>query len=228
MIPDYECDGVRLFNCDCALVMPLIERECNAVISDPPYGCKNNCDYTRFSGGLSPSRNYHEGIEGDDAPFDPTPLLRFPKVVLFGFQFFGALVPVGSVLVWVKKRPNQLGTFLSDGELAWMKGGKGCYVFNHVWHGFDRETERGRSLHPTQKPVALMDWAMRRAKVGPGDCVADPYLGSGATAIACLRLGIPFVGCEISPTYFSQTVARVEAERLERGQVATLPVVVGQ
>jgi len=151
----------------------------SAIVSDPPYGCDNDCDYSRFTGGKKPSNTYSP-IAGDDQPFDPSPWLVFPKVVLFGFQFFAQRLPVGTVLVWQKKRDNALGKMLSDCELAWMKGGKGVYLFQHIWNGFDRDSERGRSLHPTQKPVALFDWVLRKAKIQPDMTVVDPYMGSGS------------------------------------------------
>lgn len=185
-----------------------------ALVSDPPYGCHNDCDYTRFTGGLSPSRNYHEGIVGDNQPFDPRPWLNFPKVVLFGYQFFADSLPLGTILVWNKKRPNQLGTFLSDCELAWCKGGKGVYLFNHVWHGFDRETERGKSLHPSQKPVALFEWIFQRLKLTPGQWVYDPFMGCGASGVAAMRLGLNFAGCEIVPEYFKIAEERIKAAAL--------------
>jgi len=185
-----------------------------AVVTDPPYGGNFDCDYTRFTNGLSPSRNFHEGIKGDDKPFDPTPWLSYRKVVLFGYQFFAHRLPLGTILVWNKKRPTQLGTFLSDCELAWMKGGKGVYLYNHVWHGFDRQTERGeKTLHPTQKPVALFKWVLGRLKLSPGDWVLDPYCGSGSCGVACLELGLNYLGFELIPAY-----AEIATDRLDKTQ----------
>jgi DNA modification methylase len=200
-----EFGDITLILGDCRDHIP---ENIRAVATDPPYGCQNDCDYTRFSGGLSPSRNFHQGIIGDQEPFDPTPWLKYPKVCLWGFQFFAQRLPLGSVLVWNKKRPNQLGKFLSDCELAWVKGGKGCYLFNHVWHGFDRETERGKTLHPTQKPVALWSWAFERMKLKPGDLVFDPYMGSGSCAKAAMDYGLRYVGCEVVPEYFETAAKR--------------------
>ena len=182
------------------------------IVSDPPYGCQNDCDYTRFTGGLSPSRNFHHGIQGDDQPFDPTPFLEYPKVVLFGYQFFADKLPTGTILVWNKKRESQLGTFLSDCELAWRKGGKGCYLFNHVWHGFDRQTERGKTLHPTQKPVALMEWVLTGLKLNGDETIVDPFMGSGSTGVACRNLGLKFIGAEINPHYFEIAKQRIEGQ----------------
>lgn len=182
----------------------------DALICDPPYGCNNDCNYSRFSGGLSPSRNHHRGVVGDDAPFDPSPWLAYPKVILWGWQHYADRLPLGTVLVWCKKRDNQLGTFLSDCELAWQKGGKGVYLFRHVWHGFDRQSEKGKTLHPTQKPVALMQWCISRLKLPPGSTIFDPYMGSGPTALAALSLGHKFVGAEIDEKYFSIACDRVK------------------
>lgn len=184
----------------------------DALLTDPPYGCSNNCDYSRFSGGLSPSRNFHEGIVGDDQPFDPRPWLNYQHVVLFGYQFFAQQLPLGTVLIWNKKRPNQLGTFLSDAELAWSKGGKGVYLFSHVWHGFDRQSERGRTLHPTQKPVALWEWVLDRLKLQPGQVVFDPFMGSGPLAVACVRRGLTYHGCEVNKTYYDVARERIRNE----------------
>lgn len=198
----------QLINANCLDVLSDLPHV-DAVITDPPYGCRNNCDYTRFTNGISPSRNYHRGIKGDDQPFDPSPWLQFPKVVLFGYQYFAEWLPVGTLLVWVKKRDSQLGTFLSDAEIAWQKGGKGVYVHRHIWHGFDRQTERGKSLHPTQKPIEVMRWIIERQKLPAGATILDPYTGSGATGIAAIELGYNFIGIEIDPAYHAIAEQRI-------------------
>jgi site-specific DNA-methyltransferase (adenine-specific) len=203
---------MQLLQGDCLeLIRDIDPKSIHAIVSDPPYGADNDCDYTRFSGGKSPSRRYHKGIAGDDQPFDPSPWLGFPKVILWGYQFFAERVPQGTVLVWNKKRPNQLGTFLSDCELAWQKGGKGVYLFNHPWHGFDRASERGQSLHPSQKPVELMAWCIKRLNLPEGATILDPYMGTGATGVAAKRLGYQFIGIEQEREYFQIAQRRIMA-----------------
>lgn len=129
---------------------------------------------------------------------------------MWGFQFFANRLPQGTVLVWNKRRDNQLGKFLSDCELAWMKGGKGCYLFNHTWNGFDRASERGqKSLHPSQKPVALMEWCIDKLKLKSGDTVLDPYMGTGCVGIACKNRGINYIGIECNQMYFEIAQARI-------------------
>ena len=79
-------------------------------------------------------------------------------------------------------------------------------MFNHVWHGFDRETERGRTKQPTQKPVALFAWVFQRLKLKAGDLVFDPFMGSGPKAAQ--DAGFRYVGCEIVPEYFQTAAGR--------------------
>jgi DNA modification methylase len=45
-----------------------------------------------------------------------------------------------------------------------------------------------------------------------GETILDPFLGSGTTAIACLRTGRRCIGIEIDPGYFAIAVKRVKAE----------------
>jgi DNA modification methylase len=205
--PYYERDGVQIYHGDCLEMLDDLRRA-DAVIGDPPWGADTDCDYTRFSGGLAPNHHHH-GIQGDDQPFDPSPWLDFENVILWGYQFFAERLPLGTVLVWNKKRDNQLGTFLSDGELAWQKGGKGCYIFQHTWHGFDRATERNEPvLHPSQKPVRLMEWCIERV-TEPGALILDPYMGSGSTGVAAIATGRRFIGVEIDEQYCERAVKRL-------------------
>jgi len=60
--------------------------------------------------------------------------------------------------------------------------------------------------HPTQKPVALLEWCIEKSKAG--DIIYDPYLGSGTTLIACERLNRICRGIEIEPKYVAVTLQR--------------------
>lgn len=61
--------------------------------------------------------------------------------------------------------------------------------------------------HPTQKPVALMEYLIR-TYTNPGDTVLDFAMGSGTTGAAALRLGREFIGIEIEKEYFDKAEAR--------------------
>lgn len=202
--------NIRLYRADCREFPHF--GNVDAVVTDPPYGSNNDCDYTRFTGGRA-KKNKFPPVLGDDEPFDPTPWLDYPEVILWGYQYHADKLPLGTVLVWLKKRMSKLGKILSDCELAWQKGGHGVYLFRHIWDGFDRETERGeKTLCPTQKPIALMEWCIERVSE-PGDTILDPYMGTGPVGIACVRLKRSYVGIELSPYYFEIARRRIGAEQ---------------
>lgn len=199
----------RLIHGDCREVLPLLEGV-DAIVSDPPYGMAWDGRVTPGANGHTGGKSKHFGdkIEGDDEPFDPSPLVGFERVVLWGFQHFAAKLPVGTSLVWIKRTDKAFGTFLSDADLAWMKGGHGVYC-----HRSFPQAMASDRLHPTQKPVDLMAWCIERAKVPNGGLVLDPYMGSGSTGIAALRMGLRFAGIEIDRRHFDVACERIENEQ---------------
>lgn len=200
-------DGWTLYNADCLDVLPTLAGV-DAVITDPPYGMA--WDAT----GIRPGKNGNKGriqplrprIVGDDAPFDPSPWLCYPRVVLWGCNHFAASLPAGTTLVWIKRNDAAFGSFLSDAELAWMKGGHGVYCRRDT----SLKGETRQRYHVSQKPVGLMAWCMDKAKVPQGAIVLDPFMGSGTTGVACLQTGRRFIGIEIDPGYFDVAVRRIE------------------
>lgn len=72
------------------------------------------------------------------------------------------------------------------------------------------KSDRGTgNVHPTVKPVALMEWLVKLV-TPPGGTVLDPFLGSGTTGVAAARLGFSFVGIEREPQYFEICKARID------------------
>ena len=67
-----------------------------------------------------------------------------------------------------------------------------------------------RGLHPTQKPVALMEY-MVKTYTNPGDVVLDNTMGSGTTGVACMSTGRGFIGIELDEGYFKIAKSRIEA-----------------
>ena len=70
-------------------------------------------------------------------------------------------------------------------------------------------------LHPTQKPVALMEYLIK-TYTNEGEIVLDFTMGSGTTGVACVNTGRDFIGIELDETYFNIAKERIEAfkERL--------------
>jgi hypothetical protein len=75
--------------------------------------------------------------------------------------------------------------------------------------------------HPTQKPVALNEYlALTYSNVG--DTILDPFMGSGTTGVAAVRLGRRFIGVEIEPKYFDLSCRRI-ADELARPRLNLEP-----
>lgn len=74
---------------------------------------------------------------------------------------------------------------------------------------FDSEPH-GAALHPTQKPVALMEYLIR-TYTNPRDTVLDNTMGSGTTGVAAVNTGRHFIGIERDPAYFDIASARIDA-----------------
>lgn len=79
---------------------------------------------------------------------------------------------------------------------------------------FKWDTQKS-ALHPTQKPVALLEYLIR-TYTNPGDVVLDNCMGSGSTGVACAKTGRRFIGMELDETYFSIAKERIEACKREQ------------
>ena len=69
-------------------------------------------------------------------------------------------------------------------------------------------------LHPTQKPVDLLRYLVL-TYTNEGDTVLDNCMGSGTTAIACIKERRHFIGFELSKEYFDKAVKRIKAEQAQ-------------
>ena len=204
--------GITIYHGNCLDVLPTLPKV-DLVLTDPPYGDDHDTNYTRFSGGTvrrdgsEVYRYHHAAIEEDAQPFDPSPLVSLGvDCILWGANRFSDRLPTGSLFVWDKRTPMGSKGVMSDAEVAWYSRGRGVYIFEHTWDGFNRASERQTNYHPTQKPVALMRWCLHRARLVPGALVFDPYMGSGPIARACKELGYRYIGCEVVEAYCAITV----------------------
>jgi DNA modification methylase len=189
------------------------DKSVDAVITDPPYGMKWNGKITRGINGTGKKGktiSYGKTIINDDMPFDPSPFLKYEKIIMWGFHHYSDKLPTGSVLIWLKRYDNGFGSFLSDADLAWMKGGCGVYAFRDV----SLQGESDNKLHPTQKPLPLMKWCIEQLS-SEGDTIFDPFMGSGTTGVACVQTGRNFIGVEIDPGYFAIAQKRIAEAQLQ-------------
>lgn len=68
---------------------------------------------------------------------------------------------------------------------------------------------RDRGFHPTQKPVALLEYLIK-TYTNEGDLVLDNCMGSGSTGVACKNTGRNFIGIELDKNYFEIAKERIE------------------
>jgi site-specific DNA-methyltransferase (adenine-specific) len=206
--------NITLHRGDCLEFLRTMEAgSVDAVVTDPPYGVNQDSDNTRFPS-LRGSNKTYRPIAHDDRKFDPSPWLAFRRVAMFGANCFSDRLPIGSWLIWCKRRESMFGKFLADAETVWINRGFGVYMLQHEWHGALKASERAeKRVHPHQKPVAVMRWVFDRLGLKPGMTILDPYMGSGTTGVAAVQAGLSFLGCEIDPGYHDIARRRIDAER---------------
>jgi site-specific DNA-methyltransferase (adenine-specific)/modification methylase len=215
-------DDITIIHGDC-LSVAAAWPACATLLTDPPYGMgyksnhntgRGKCDKLRKDGNFAP-------IAGDDSPFDPSPWLRFEKVCLFGAQLFSSKLPDSRGWIVWDKLAGKTPCSQSDCELAYTNQDKPVRMFTSLWRGIMRAGEenvsRSKKLHPNQKPVKLIEFAMDYLGVKQGDLVLDPYMGSGTVGVVCHRRGLKYIGVEIDETHF------LTAEDRLRREVALLP-----
>jgi site-specific DNA-methyltransferase (adenine-specific) len=156
-----------------------------------------------------PAARWTANILGDHQPFDPTPWLGYPQVILWGAEHYRTPAAQGWI-VW-EKRDGSTPDDHAGCELAWSNVPGSSQVHWHKWRGIIRAGEANVAnrpkFHPAEKPIELM---LKCVQATTGT-VLDPYMGSGTTGEACLRLGRPFVGIELDPHFFQVACARLAA-----------------
>lgn len=227
---EHLAEGVSLYLGDCREVLPALG-PIDACVTDQPYGINYSVNARSWENdgldGLNPwEMQKRAPIGGDDLPFDPSSLLAYPLVALFGANHFSDALPSGGRwIVWDKRRDSRPDDH-SDCELIWTNRPGADRIHRQKWRGIVREGEencsRSRKLHPNQKPVALMDFVLEQIGLRRGDrkIVLDPYMGSGSTGVAAARRDHGFIGVEIDPAHFETALRRISFEVAARLEAA--------
>jgi DNA modification methylase len=191
----------RLIQGDCLEVMPLLGKV-DAVVTDPPYGIGIDGQSRRVKGKKSDRKGYEFKGWDKTRPENALKMIaqsNCPKII-WGGNYFADLLPAGEKwLSWDKgQRINQ-----SDCELAYtnLKGALRVFTLNRV------ALMQDGAQHPTQKPIALMQWCL--GFLPDAQTILDPFMGSGTTLVACAKLGRKGIGIELDPDYFDIAVERV-------------------
>lgn len=206
MTPYYgPTDGITIYCGDCAEIAPTLGRF-DLLMTDPPYGIGEADGKNKTRGLLARPRDYGSA-NWDDEPPSGTLLHRLrchaTWQCLFGGNFFG-LPPSPCWLVWDKENGD---TDFADAELAWTNYSGAVRLKRHRWNGMLRINREPR-YHPTQKPLAVMSWAISLCPDRPTS-ILDPFMGSGTTLVAAKQLGIRAVGIEREEKYCAIAVDRL-------------------
>lgn len=112
-------------------------------------------------------------------------------------------IPSDRQLIYSDRRAHSKGRIPDD---VWTEFSRVCGTFK----------ER-QGWHPCQMPEFLLQRIIS-VSTNPGDCVLDPFSGSGTTAAAAYRLGRNFVGIEISKKYVKQSENRLEILKKQKSR----------
>lgn len=176
---------------DCLEVMRGMDKV-DAIVTDPPYGL---------------GKKLNGGSWGNVAQWDYLSDLGWllelaPIVCVWGGNYHGLPASRGW-LVWHK--PDAPPS-MANVELAWTNQDMNSRMISHTIAATNAE----RVGHPTQKPLRVMQWCLQVLGIPSGATVVDPFMGSGSTGVACIKMGCNFVGCEIDPTYHAIAKRRIE------------------
>ena len=212
--PYYSDDFVTMYHGECQEVLNALNVRPALILTDPPYGMA----YKPLRGSDG-SKRWVDGVRNDGVPFDPTWLLSYRRLILFGANWYSSKLPdSGGWIVW-DKTPKGVknGFHASHAELAWTNLRSSILKVSLQWGGEARNGEP--HLHPTQKPVGLMRELIETFSE-PGDLILDPYMGSGPVAQACSETGRRYVGIELEEKYLKVAVRRLDQGVLNFGGVA--------
>jgi DNA modification methylase len=200
---------------DCREVLPLLPKV-DAVVTDPPYGISHSSNH-----GASWERTQ---IAGDsDTSVRDAVLDGFQNVAAFGTWKTPPIRDTKGCLVFDKGPAFGMG----DLNFPWKGSFELIYVRGSLWRGkrdegvlrghvqvswetqFKGLGDREARSHPHQKPVSLCQALI--GKLPNGCTILDPFMGSGTTGVACVRMGRSFIGIEIDPDHFNVACLRVAA-----------------
>lgn len=188
-------EGVTLYLSDCRDILPSLGKV-DAVVTDPPYGILSEGSAATKRGG------WNEGFSWDES----APSAGFMAQILGAGEcslIWGGchmeLPPTLGYLIWDK---GCEGLNFGEVEYCWTSLKFAPRMFRFRAAGMD-----GGKEHPTQKPIQVMRWCL--GFVPKANTILDPFMGSGTTGIAAIKLGRKFLGIEIEPKYFDIACRRI-------------------
>ena len=207
---------------DCLDVMRGLPTESvDLIATDPPYGMSFQSNHRN---------EQHDRIHGDDSLEWLDPFLAeayrvakpntaayffcsYHKIDVFK-QALERVFQVKNLLVWEKNNTSMgdlKGDFAPKLEFCWFVHKGRALIRGKRDQNIMRFARTQNELHPTQKPVELMEYLISKFS-DEGQLVLDPFMGSGTTAIAAERSGRRWIGIERDEGYYNAALARIWTE----------------
>jgi len=202
------------------------------VLTDPPYTISRKTGFQQVKNGVQRFAVSMEFGHWDTEPIDLQRLaaglyraLRQGGTAIIWYDLWkfshlsDAMSAAGfkmlRFLIWEKTNPvplNQKATYLSNSReiaVVGVKGGKPTFHsrYDNGVYRAPIPRHNGSRIHPTQKPLDIFTQLVRKHS-NRGDLVIDPFLGSGTSAIAALKTGRKFLGCDINAGYIKKARQR--------------------
>jgi len=210
--PYYKDDAVTIYNCDCREIINELG-SFDLLLCDPPYGIglANGMGGGGVAGICPRNPKSYTGSWDKEKPNHISDYISMcAKSIIWGGNFFSDQVPQGDKwLVWDKEMTMPS---YSDCELAWTNlDGCSLKMFRYCGNGLmAKEKER---FHPTQKPVALMQWCI--SLTPQVTTILDPFAGSGTTGRAAKNMNKTAVLIEREERYCEISAQRMQQEVLQ-------------
>jgi hypothetical protein len=195
-------EGIVLHLGDCREILPTLTAD--ALVTDPAYGINAARDRKSQKHGW---RDYDApGWDRERTPPELVSLAisRARHAVVWGGNYWADTLPRTSK--WLSWDKGQTDFSLADFELAWCSFDGAA---RRLTYARSKAMQDGKE-HPTQKPVEVMKWCIEQLPAGCAS-ILDPFMGSGTTGVAAVKLGRRFIGIEIEPKFFDVARRRIQA-----------------
>lgn len=198
-------DGrVRLILGDCREIVPGLG-VVDCVITDPPYGMEFRSNYRAVKHAAIANDSDSEALK-----FACAIPVAHSRYIFCRWDNLADIPKPRSFVTWVKNNWS-----MGDLDHEHARQTETIAFYPADGHFFPRGRPQdviraprtNNDNHPTEKPVGLMGAVVEWTS----GTVLDPYMGSGSTGVAAVRLGRPFIGIEIDPTHFATACRRIEA-----------------
>jgi site-specific DNA-methyltransferase (adenine-specific) len=212
---EHLADGIMLHLGDCRDVMASMPScfRVDAVVTDPPYGVGLGADGPTAIGKVAYESfdDTADNVRAICVPVISDCIKRFGRVVLTpGIRNCFAYpepTELGSIFNPAGAGFSRWGFTTSQPILYYGKDPHGAAKFPQSIQSCETVVKNG---HPCPKPINLMKWLVNRASL-IGETILDPFMGSGTTGVAAVKLGRKFIGIEIEPKYFDIACKRIQA-----------------